>query len=127
VDSTFEVFISYGHDDAAWVRTLAENLERGGVRTFFDEWEVGPGDVLVHRLEDGLRNSRNGIVVVSPASVQRPWVQEEYATMVRRAVAGIQRLIPVLLGEVELPEFAANRIWVDFRGGGWAGVRAALW
>jgi tetratricopeptide (TPR) repeat protein/predicted nucleic acid-binding protein len=116
VDRTFEVFISYGHEDAAWVRTLAENLERAGVRTFFDEWEIGPGDVLVHRLEAGLRTSRNGILVISPASVGRPWVQQEYAVMVDQAVAGTQRLIPVLLGEVELPPFAATRGWVDFRG-----------
>jgi hypothetical protein len=33
VDSTSEVFISYGYADAAWVGTLAENLERAGVRT----------------------------------------------------------------------------------------------
>jgi tetratricopeptide (TPR) repeat protein len=115
VDSTFEVFISYGHDDAAWVRTLAENLERRGIRTFFDEWEIRAGDVLVHKLEEGLRSSRTGIVVVSPASVARPWVQEEYAAMVTAAVAGRQRLIPVLLGEAELPPFAASRLWVDFR------------
>jgi TIR domain len=116
VDSTFEVFVSYGHDDAAWVRTLAENLERKGIHTFFDLWEISPGDVLVHRLEAGLRTSRNGILVVSPASVARPWVQQEYAVMVGQAVAGTQRLIPVLLGDVELPPFAASRVWVDFRG-----------
>ena len=109
------MFISYGHDDAAWVRTLAENLERRGIRTFFDEWEIRAGDVLVHKLEEGLRSSRTGIVVVSPASVARPWVQQEYAAMVTAAVAGRQRLIPVLLGEAELPPFAASRVWVDFR------------
>jgi tetratricopeptide (TPR) repeat protein len=115
MDSAFEAFISYGHEDAAWVRNLAENLERAHVRTFFDQWDIGPGDVLVHRLEEGLRSSRNGILVISPASVARPWVQQEYAVMVGRAVAGTQRLIPVLLGEVELPPFAASRVWVDFR------------
>jgi hypothetical protein len=86
------------------------------MRTFFDEWEIGPGDVLVHRLEEGLQTSRNGILVVSPASVARPWVQQEYAVMVSRAVAGAQRLIPVLLGDVVLSPFAATRVWVDFRG-----------
>ncbi len=36
--------------------------------------------------------------------------------MVDRTVAGTQRLIPVLLGEVELPPFATIRVWIDFRG-----------
>ena len=44
----FDVFISYGHQDQAWVRTLAENLYRAGLEVFYDEWEIGPGDVLVH-------------------------------------------------------------------------------
>jgi tetratricopeptide (TPR) repeat protein len=112
----FDVFVSYGHDDAPWVDTLAGNLHRAGLDVFLDKWEIAPGDVLVHQLEEGLRHSRTGILVVSPASVSRPWVREEYAVMVGRAVEGRQRLIPVLLGDVELPPFAANRVWIDFRG-----------
>jgi tetratricopeptide (TPR) repeat protein len=111
----FDVFISYGHQDQAWVRTLAENLYRAGLEVFYDEWEIGPGDVLVHRLDEGIRTSRNGILVVSPASLARPWAAEEYAAMVTRAVAGQQRLIPVLLSEAELPPFLAALVWVDFR------------
>src|SRR5439155_372939 len=111
----FDVFISYGHQDQAWVRTLAENLYRAGLEVFYDEWEIGPGDVLVHRLDEGIRTSRSGMLVVSPASLARPWVMEEYAAMLTRAVADQQRLIPVLLGEAELPPFLATRVWVDFR------------
>jgi hypothetical protein len=111
----FDVFISYGHQDQAWVRTLAENLYRAGLEVFYDEWEISPGDVLVHRLDEGIRTSRSGILVVSPASLARPWVMEEYAAMLTRAVAGQQRLIPVLFGESELPPFLASRVWVDFR------------
>ena len=47
----FDVFISYAHADADWVRVLAENLHQQGLQVFFDEWEIGPGDVLVHRLD----------------------------------------------------------------------------
>jgi TIR domain len=115
-DETVEVFISYDHQDQAWVRALAENLHRAGLDVFLDAWEIAPGDVVVHQLERGLHNSRNGVLVVSPASVARPWVQQAYAVMVDRAVAGKQRLIPVLLGDVEVPPFAATRLWVDFRG-----------
>ena len=50
-----DVFISYGHADADWVRTLAENLYQSGLEVFFDEWDVGPGDVVVHRLDAGIR------------------------------------------------------------------------
>jgi hypothetical protein len=115
-DQSFDVFISYGHADASWVHGLAEDLHQAGLDVFLDKWEIGAGDVVVHQLERGLLNSRNGVLVVSPASVERPWVLQEYAVMVDRAVANKQRLIPVLLGDVEVPPFAAIRLWVDFRG-----------
>jgi hypothetical protein len=114
--SSFDVFVSYSRHDADWVRVLAENLYRTGFEVFFDEWEIRSGDVLVHRLEDGIHVATNGVLVVSPASVARPWVLEEYAAMLTRAVAGEQRLIPVLLESAELPPFLASRVWVDFRG-----------
>jgi TIR domain/CHAT domain len=112
----FDAFICYSHEDAAWVHALAENLHHAGLDIFLDKWEIGPGDVVVHQLEEGLLHSGNGILVVSPTAVTRPWVRQEYAVMVSRAVEGSQRLIPVLLGDVELPPFAATRAWVDFRG-----------
>jgi tetratricopeptide (TPR) repeat protein len=111
----FDVFVSYGHEDQPWVRTLAENLERAGLHVFYDEWEIGAGDVLVHRLDTGIRTSTHGILVVSPHALSRPWVAEEYAAMVTRAVAGRQRLIPVLLRDADLPPLLASRVWVDFR------------
>jgi TIR domain len=93
---------------------LADNLHRLGLDVFLDNWEITPGDVVVHELERG-RWAPNGVLVVSPASETRPWVQQECAVMVDRAVDGRQRLIPVLLGDVEVPPFAAARLEVDFR------------
>ena len=111
----WDVFVSYGHADDKWVRTLAENLHQAALDVFFDEWEIGPGDVLVHRLDQGLRDSRNGILVVSPESLARPWVQAEYAALITRAIDRRQLLIPVLLKDAEMPPLLATRLWVDFR------------
>jgi tetratricopeptide (TPR) repeat protein len=115
MSEAIDVFVSYAHADQAWVRVLAENLYQAGLNVFYDEWMIAAGDVLVHKLDEGIRNSRNGVLVVSPAALERPWVQEEYAAMLTRAVAGKQRLIPVLLQEAEMPPFLASRVWVDFR------------
>src|SRR3954451_16298431 len=110
-----DVFISYGHADTDWVRTLAGNLHQSGLEVFFDEWDIAPGDVLVHRIDAGLLASRNGILVVSPVSLTRPYVQAEYAALMARAIERGQRLIPVLLKDAEMPPLLASRIWIDFR------------
>ena len=119
----WDVFVSYGHDDAGWVRVLAGNLHRAGFDVFLDEWELVGGDRVTGRLEEAIRDSANGVLVVSPHSLSRPWVREEYEALLRQAVQepGQRRLIPVLYADAELPEFAANRLWVDFRGAGTTG------
>ncbi len=111
----YDAFVSYGHADAAWVRTLAGNLERLGVHVFLDAWELVAGDLIAVRLQEGLAEAGAVVFVVSPASVGRGWVNEEFAAAVAGAAAGRQRLIPVLLGEVGLPPLVAARLYVDFR------------
>ena len=114
-DDQRDVFISYGHPDAEWVRTLARNLYQSGLEVFFDEWDIAPGDVLVHRIDAGILAGRSGILVVSPTAQTRPYVQAEYAALMGRAIERGQRLIPVLLKDAEMPPLLASRIWVDFR------------
>ena len=111
----YDAFVSYGHGDAAWVHVLAENLERLGVRVFLDAWELVAGDLIAVRLQDGLAAAGAVVFVVSPESVGRGWVNEEFGAAVAAAAAGRQRLIPVLLGEVALPPLVAARLYVDFR------------
>jgi hypothetical protein len=114
----WDVFVSYGHQDAAWVRVLAENLHRPASR-FLDEWELVAGDRVTWRLEEGIRRSVSGVLVVSPHSLSRPWVREEYEALLRQAVQDPgRRLIPVLYADSDMAVFLANRLWVDFRGPG---------
>ena len=118
----WDVFVSYGHEDAEWVRALAANLERAGLKVFFDEWELVGGDRITWQLEKGVHESASGVLVVSPHSLSRPWVREEYEALLRQAVeAPGRRLVPVLYADAELPVFLANRLWVDFRGAASAG------
>jgi hypothetical protein len=109
------VFVSYAREDKAWVTVLAENLHRAGRKVFFDQWEVVGGSRLSQRLQEGLAGSNVVVLVVSRAAVGKQWWQEEFAAAMAGVVAGIQRLIPVLLDDVVLPPFVASRVWVDFR------------
>jgi tetratricopeptide (TPR) repeat protein len=111
----WDVFLSYARADAAQVHRLAENLHHAGLKVFLDEWEIAPGDILVHQLDRGILNSLNGILAVTPTALARPWVQNEYAAMMTRAVEGKQRLIAVLLADTDMPPLLASRVYVDLR------------
>ncbi|MFF1347584.1 TIR domain-containing protein [Streptomyces sp. NPDC058322] len=110
-----DVFLSYAHEDAAWVRRLAGGLRRRGLTVFFDEWDVLPGDVVVHRTDAAISDTACAVVVISPASATSPRALEEYAALATAGATRNLRFIPVLIGDTALPPFAANRVWRDFR------------
>jgi len=116
MEFAYDVFISYSHDDIDWVASFAERLARNGFRIARDEVVIKPGDVLVHAIEQAIRDSAHGILVFSSASVASGWVRQEYATLMQRSIEKGLRFIPVVIDDVELPVFAATRYYADFRG-----------
>ncbi len=116
MDHRYDVFISYAHEDLGWVSGFAERLADEGLRVARDEVVLRPGDVLVHAVEQAIRDSAHGILVFSPASVASGWVRQEYSALMQRSIEEGRRFIPVVIGDVELPGFAATRYYVDFQG-----------
>jgi hypothetical protein len=54
----FDVFLSHSSKDKVVVRAVAERLRADGLRVWFDEWELKPGDILPKKIDEGLENSR---------------------------------------------------------------------
>ena len=60
----YDVFLSHSAKDKAVVRPLAERLRADGVKVWFDEWVLKPGDSIespqskTAKIEDGLERSR---------------------------------------------------------------------
>jgi hypothetical protein len=108
-------FLSHASEDkAAFVRPLAHQLATLGIRPWLDEWEIRPGDSLIQKLfEQGIATVDAVIVVVSRASVDKPWVREELdSAMVNRIQRGT-RLIPIRLDDVEMPEALLHLVWLS--------------
>jgi len=64
----YDVFISHASEDKdAIVRSLAEALVKGGLKVWYDEFELKIGDSLRRKIDKGLAHSRFGIVVLSQA------------------------------------------------------------
>jgi hypothetical protein len=50
----YDVFLSHSAKDKAVVRPLAERLRQDGLKVWFDEWVLKPGDSIPAKIEDGL-------------------------------------------------------------------------
>ena len=109
-----DVFLSHAAADADWARYLAEHLVGHGLSPFLVEWSVEPGEVTVLRREAELSRSAHGIAVISPTSVHDTRAMDEYAALTIASADRDLRFIPVLLGHVPVPPFAAQRVWRDF-------------
>jgi hypothetical protein len=110
----YDVFISYKSEYKPWVETLARNLERQRLTVWLDDWRKRPGDLIAGTLDNAIKSSRAGVLVVTPEAVASGWVQEEYESMLAREKQGGFRLIPAILRKSEGFPFLRNRVWIDF-------------
>jgi hypothetical protein len=77
----YDVFLSHNSKDKPRVRGLAEELRDAGLRMWFDEWIVKPGDDIYLAVERGLETSRVQVLCLSPAALGSDWVTLERSTV----------------------------------------------
>jgi hypothetical protein len=74
-DFQYDVFLSHNSKDKAVVRTVAERLRADGLRVWFDEWVLKPGDSLPAKIEEGLERSRVLVLCMSANAFGSDWAQ----------------------------------------------------
>lgn len=69
----YSVFISYRHEDAAFARRLFHALKSQGVRAWFDEAQVVPGQFIQEAIQSGIQNADRFVLCCSKASLENSW------------------------------------------------------
>jgi hypothetical protein len=93
---TWDVFISHASEDKDTVaRPLRDALTRLGVTVWLDEAQMRIGHSLRRKIDEGIRSSRFGVVVLSQAFFGKGWTNHELDGLVTRTVAGEQSLLPI--------------------------------
>ena len=54
----YDVFVSHSSKDKRKVRPIAKRLRANGLRVWFDEWEIKPGESIPAAVDRGLDASR---------------------------------------------------------------------
>jgi len=92
----YDVFISHASEDKeSIVRPLANALVSEGLKVWYDEFSLRIGDSLRQKIDKGLAMSRVGLVVLSPAFIEKGWTNYELDGIVTRTVSGEQILLPI--------------------------------
>ena len=92
----YDAFISHASEDKEQiVRPLAEGLIKAGFSIWYDELQLKIGDRLRRSLDQGLANSRFGIVVLSPAFFAKNWPEYELDGLIAREVDSRKIILPL--------------------------------
>ena len=77
---------------------LARALMSAGIDTFFAQWEIRAGDSLRQRIDQGISDCTHFVVLLTPASIRKPWVNAELDAGFVARLADELRLIPLRFG-----------------------------
>ena len=118
-----DAFLFYNTADRPTADHLRTALRNEGVLTWMDIHNLRPGDRVTAAIETTIDTVGVALMAVGPHSLG-PWQQQEYYSLLHRAVTHREgstplRLVPILLPGAEdidaLPAFARNHAVVDLR------------
>jgi hypothetical protein len=96
------------------VRKLAQRPRDAGLRVWFDESIIRPGDDVFLAIERGLEAPRTLVLCLSPAALKSDWVGLERSTVLFRDPSnGGRRFVPLLLADCDLPDTLRRYKYVD--------------
>ena len=115
-DFEFDVFLSHSSKDKATVRNIAERLRSDGLKVWFDEWVIKPGDSIPSKIEEGLEHSRVLVLCMSSNAFGSDWAQLEYQTFrFRDPLNKSRRFIPLRLDEAPIKGSLSQFLYINWR------------
>jgi hypothetical protein len=93
----YDFFISHASEDKTpFVESLANALTLEGYKVWYDKFSLMWGDKLRRTIEEGLRSSHYGIVVLSPNFFRKEWPQKELDALFALEESSL-RILPIWL------------------------------
>ncbi len=97
-----KTFISHSSSDKSLVRDLAERLRKENV--WFDLWDMDAGDVLSEKIETGIDEAKNFLIILSKNSIKSNWVKYELNMAIIKYLENEDyRIIVARIDDVEVP------------------------
>ena len=95
-DSKYDVFISHASEDKSLIaKPLAKELQNLGAKVWLDEFELKIGDDLRESIDEGLNQSRYGIVILSDSFFGKNWTEYELEGLTARDMSEDKVILPV--------------------------------
>ena len=111
----FDVFLSHSEKDKNVVRVVAERLRADGLRVWFDEWMLKPGDSIPAKIEEGLEHSRVLVLCMSAHAFGSDWAQLESGMFrFRDPLNKERRFLPLRLDDTPIKGTLAQLSYINW-------------
>ena len=107
----YDVFISHASEDKeGFVNEFKTELERRGVNVWIDDIAIGWGDSLRAKIDNGLKASRFGIVVISRHYIKKGWTNYELDGLFEKEMTCGKTILPIWhdISKKEVQEFSPS-------------------
>ena len=125
--SSPKVFISYSHDSEPhkkWVINLATELQKNGVETILDQWDLRPGQDIATFMQRSITDANRVIIICSndyvfKSEAGKGGVGYEKLIITAEVVQSIdtKKFIPLIRNnniDHKVPAFLGPRLYIDF-------------
>lgn len=92
----YDAFISHATEDKeSFVNEFVEELKNRTVKVWVDALRIQWGDSLRKSIDEGLKKSYFGVVVISPHFIAKGWTQYELDGLFEREMSGGKVVLPI--------------------------------
>lgn len=111
-----DIFISHSSRDKAAAIYLATTLNFCAIDVWLDDWELEVGQSLTDEISKAMDDSRFIAILITENYNKTVWTKTEY----KKALAREQKeqrtvMLPLIVGEAEIPDFLEDKIYIDLR------------
>jgi hypothetical protein len=111
-----DIFISHSSRDKAAALRLATTLNFCAIDVWLDDWELEVGQSLPAEIAKAMDESRFIAILITENYNKSVWTKTEY----KKALAREQKeqrpvMLPLIMGEAEIPDFLEDKIYIDLR------------
>jgi hypothetical protein len=118
-----DIFISHSSRDKAVARQLAKALNYCAIDVWLDDWELDVGQSLTEEIAEAMDGSRYIAILITENYNTSVWTKTEYKkALSREQKEGRTVMLPLIVGEAQIPDFIEDKVYIDLRADYFTGI-----